>query len=104
MKELQEKATPGEAAPVLEFDKDDVDTLDFVTATANLRAHVFGIQQKSKFDTKRELADSNELDEALTLRRDGWQHHSCDRDNKCNDSWYLCPTGVQGAPERSSTC
>lgn len=99
MKELQEKATPGDAAPVLEFDKDDVDTLDFVTATANLRAHVFGIQQKSKFDTKRELDDSDELDEALTFHRDGRQHYSCNRDNKCNDSWDLCPTGVQGAPK-----
>lgn len=40
--------------PILVFDKDDVDTLDFVTACANLRATVFGIDPKSKFDTKRE--------------------------------------------------
>ncbi|THC98664.1 hypothetical protein EYZ11_001867 [Aspergillus tanneri] len=38
--------------PVLDFDKDDVDTLDFVTASANLRASIFGIDPKSKFDTK----------------------------------------------------
>lgn len=44
----------GETHPVLDFDKDDVDTLDFVTATANLRATIFGIDPKSKFDTKRE--------------------------------------------------
>ena len=34
------------------FDKDDGETLDFVTATANLRAHVYGIEEKSRFDVK----------------------------------------------------
>ena len=38
--------------PMITFDKDDDDTLDFVTATANLRAQIFGIESKSKFDTK----------------------------------------------------
>ncbi|KAF7594451.1 E1 ubiquitin-activating protein uba2 [Aspergillus hancockii] len=38
--------------PILVFDKDDADTLDFVTACANLRATIFGIDPKSKFDTK----------------------------------------------------
>ncbi|RMZ77669.1 hypothetical protein DV738_g4249, partial [Chaetothyriales sp. CBS 135597] len=38
--------------PAITFDKDDDDTLDFVTATANLRAQIFGIEAKSKFDTK----------------------------------------------------
>lgn len=45
----------GDSHPILDFDKDDVDTLDFVAATANLRAAIFGIDPKSKFDTKREL-------------------------------------------------
>ena len=40
------------APPIITFDKDDDDTLDFVTATANLRAQIFGIEPKSKFDTK----------------------------------------------------
>lgn len=40
------------AAPVLIFDKDDEDTLDFVAASANLRSLVFGIESKSKFDIK----------------------------------------------------
>lgn len=53
MKALHDTAM-GELPPVLDFDKDDVDTLDFVTATANLRATIFGIDPKSKFDTKRE--------------------------------------------------
>lgn len=52
--ELQENASSSDPAPILTFDKDDVDTLDFVTATANLRATIFHIDNKSKFDTKRE--------------------------------------------------
>lgn len=39
-------------APEIEFDKDDEDTLDFVTAAANLRSSAFNIELKSKFDTK----------------------------------------------------
>ena len=38
--------------PVLSFDKDDDDTLDFVAASANLRSNVFGIEPKSKFEIK----------------------------------------------------
>jgi ubiquitin-like 1-activating enzyme E1 B len=38
--------------PVLTFDKDDDDTLDFVAASASLRSHIFGIQARSKFDIK----------------------------------------------------
>ena len=52
--EMQTKATPGDKQPILSFDKDDEDTLDFVTAAANLRSAAFHIELKSKFDTKRE--------------------------------------------------
>ena len=38
--------------PIITFDKDDDDTMDFVTASANLRARIFNIERKSKFDTK----------------------------------------------------
>ena len=41
--------------PTLTFDKDDDDILDFVTASANLRSIVFGIETRSKFDIKRML-------------------------------------------------
>ncbi|PWY91747.1 hypothetical protein BO94DRAFT_378610 [Aspergillus sclerotioniger CBS 115572] len=51
LKTLQE-TTKSDVKPILVFDKDDVDTLDFVTATANLRAKIFRIDPKSKFDTK----------------------------------------------------
>ncbi|EPY54243.1 SUMO E1-like activator enzyme Fub2 [Schizosaccharomyces cryophilus OY26] len=36
----------------LSFDKDDKDTMDFVAASANLRAYSFGIEQNSEFDIK----------------------------------------------------
>lgn len=39
-------------APVIEFDKDDQDTLDFVAASANIRSTIFGIERKSCFDIK----------------------------------------------------
>ncbi|KAI9744895.1 MAG: E1 ubiquitin-activating protein uba2 [Claussenomyces sp. TS43310] len=42
----------GAASPNITFDKDDEDTLDFVTASANLRSIVFGIETKSRFDIK----------------------------------------------------
>ncbi|KAI9249534.1 hypothetical protein BY458DRAFT_525497 [Sporodiniella umbellata] len=37
---------------VLSFDKDDEDAIEFVTATSNLRAHLFNITTKSLFDVK----------------------------------------------------
>jgi len=43
------KRTPEE---YLSFDKDDKEMLDFVTATSNLRAHVFGIDKQSRFKVK----------------------------------------------------
>jgi ubiquitin-like 1-activating enzyme E1 B len=46
-------SSSGEAVePIITFDKDDQDTLDFVTASANLRSIVFGIETKSRFDIK----------------------------------------------------
>lgn len=53
MLELKASVKDGEAAPILAFDKDDEDTLDFVAASANLRSLIFGIDSKSKFDIKR---------------------------------------------------
>lgn len=51
-KALEAKLTSDNQKPILSFDKDDEDTLDFVTATANLRAAAFHIDQKSKFEVK----------------------------------------------------
>ncbi|XP_076035851.1 ubiquitin-like activating enzyme 2 [Oratosquilla oratoria] len=36
----------------LVWDKDDADCLDFVTACANIRAHIFNITMKTRFDVK----------------------------------------------------
>ncbi|XP_066992767.2 SUMO-activating enzyme subunit 2 isoform X2 [Anabrus simplex] len=37
---------------VLVWDKDDKNAMDFVAACANIRAHIFGIPQKTRFDIK----------------------------------------------------
>ncbi|KAJ9648149.1 E1 ubiquitin-activating protein uba2 [Coniosporium apollinis] len=52
LEELRANADTGNAPPILTFDKDDEDTLDFVAASANLRSHIFGIETRSKFDIK----------------------------------------------------
>lgn len=49
---LRSNPDTSNAPPILTFDKDDVDTLDFVAASANLRSHIFGIETRSKFDIK----------------------------------------------------
>ena len=38
----------------ISFDKDDDDTLDFVTAAANLRSTAYGIPGKSRWEVKGE--------------------------------------------------
>jgi ubiquitin-like 1-activating enzyme E1 B len=50
--ELKKNKAPEDPEPTISFDKDDIDTLDFVTASANIRSHIFGIDKKSRFDTK----------------------------------------------------
>ena len=51
LQELKEKSNDA----ILSFDKDDEDAMDFVTATANLRAYIFHIPQKSRFEVKCKL-------------------------------------------------
>ncbi|XP_041853499.1 SUMO-activating enzyme subunit 2 [Melanotaenia boesemani] len=46
--QLQEK---GEGAELV-WDKDDLPAMDFVTAAANLRMHIFSMNMKSRFDVK----------------------------------------------------
>ena len=53
LKRTQLQVNGNGAPPILTFDKDDDDTLDFVAASANLRSFVFGIERRSKFDIKR---------------------------------------------------
>ncbi|KAI9687726.1 MAG: E1 ubiquitin-activating protein uba2 [Bathelium mastoideum] len=52
LEEARANVDLGNAQPILTFDKDDEDTLDFVAAAANLRSFVFEIERKSKFDIK----------------------------------------------------
>src|ERR1700712_4892108 len=49
---MQSTSNGNSNAPFITFDKDDEDTLDFVTASANLRSIVFGIETKSRFEIK----------------------------------------------------
>ena len=41
-----------EGEEIISFDKDDDDTLDFVTAAANLRSGAYGIPSKSRWEVK----------------------------------------------------
>lgn len=52
MSEMQSVANGDGPSPMIAFDKDDEDTLDFVTAGANIRSIIFGIETKSRFDVK----------------------------------------------------
>jgi ubiquitin-like 1-activating enzyme E1 B len=52
MSQLKEGKDASLPDPVITFDKDDEDTLDFVAASANIRSTVFGIERKSRFDIK----------------------------------------------------
>lgn len=58
---------------VLSFDKDDDDTLDFVLATANLRAIAYGITNKTRFQVKGELSYS---DVSVQLTGQKWRETS----------------------------
>ena len=53
LEELRATTDIGNTAPVLSFDKDDKDTLDFVASAANLRSLTFHIEPKSEFEIKR---------------------------------------------------
>ncbi|KAG5952240.1 hypothetical protein E4U57_006298 [Claviceps arundinis] len=52
MMELTRTKNPEQPDPAITFDKDDIDTLDFVASSANIRSTMFGIDRKSRFDIK----------------------------------------------------
>lgn len=52
MMELKRTKNPEQPDPAITFDKDDIDTLDFVASSANIRSTMFGIDRKSRFDIK----------------------------------------------------
>lgn len=49
---LAKRSASSANAEPLSFDKDDNDTLDFVTASSNLRSRVYSIETKTRFDVK----------------------------------------------------
>ncbi|KAI9373008.1 hypothetical protein BJX61DRAFT_408444 [Aspergillus egyptiacus] len=86
LKSMQ-KSEGGDPCPILTFDKDDDDSLDFVTAGANLRATIFGIEPQSKFETKKiagniipAIATTNAMTaglcvlQALKVLKDDYEH------------------------------
>ncbi|KAJ9244783.1 hypothetical protein DTO169E5_1164 [Paecilomyces variotii] len=86
LRTLQE-TTKDSIRPIITFDKDDVDTLDFVAASANLRSAIFGIEAKSKFDIKQmagniipAIATTNAMTaglcvlQAFKVLRDDYEH------------------------------
>ncbi|KAM4059143.1 thiF family protein [Hirsutella rhossiliensis] len=52
MLQLKQTKEPSAPEPTISFDKDDLDTLDFVASSANIRSAIFGIDRKSRFDIK----------------------------------------------------
>jgi ubiquitin-like 1-activating enzyme E1 B len=69
---LSSRAQAGEQD--ISFDKDDKDTLDFVSAAANLRSYIFGIPQNSEWEIKQmagniipAIATSNALTASLSV-------------------------------------
>lgn len=52
MQDMKKSSDGKSADPIITFDKDDEDTMDFVAASANLRSIIFGIETKSRFDIK----------------------------------------------------
>lgn len=51
-KRIKELESNDNENPILAWDKDDEDAMNFVTAASNLRCHIFSIPLKSKFETK----------------------------------------------------
>lgn len=52
MLELKKAHDGSGPEPIITFDKDDEDTLDFVASSANIRSTIFGIDRRSSFDIK----------------------------------------------------
>ncbi|KAJ6441848.1 ubiquitin-activating enzyme E1-like protein [Purpureocillium lavendulum] len=52
MLQLKKAKEPSAPEPIITFDKDDEDTLDFVASSANIRSTIFAIDRKARFDIK----------------------------------------------------
>lgn len=83
---------PEGESPIISFDKDDDDTLDFVAASANIRSHIFDIEKKSKFEIKRKCQSTPQY--VSNSIRNGWEYHSCHCYYKRNDGCTLRFAGI----------
>jgi ubiquitin-like 1-activating enzyme E1 B len=77
------------------FDKDDDDTLDFVTAAANLRSGAYGIPGKSRWEVKgaRAARPLSWQVHRHIMSRNGREHHTCNCNNQCNYFGFDCAAG-----------
>lgn len=76
----------------LAFDKDDDDTLDFVLATANLRAIAYGIETKTRFQVKGRLRCVMSL-----ISRNGRKYYPSDCDHQRHHCWSNRHAGCSAA-------
>ena len=90
----QDSSSKDDAPAILTFDKDDVDTLDFVAASANIRAFAFGIPVKSKFEIKREISIPQPKQDGADGCRNGRKYHPGNCDHERYDGGSLCPPSV----------
>jgi len=89
---LAERLRAGE--DTISFDKDDDDTLDFVTAASNLRSAAYGIEGKTRWEVKGKFgcpvsclfAERN-----IGIFRNGWEYYPCHSDHKRNRFWFDSP-------------
>lgn len=81
---------------IISFDKDDDDTLDFVTAAANLRSAAYGIPGKSRWEVKGATETSSVFLVPIigSVHRDGWEHNTRNCNNECNHLRPDCATGT----------
>jgi ubiquitin-like 1-activating enzyme E1 B len=80
---------------IISFDKDDDDTLDFVTAAANLRSGSYGIPGKSRWEVKgaRPARPLSWQVHRHIVYRNGREHHTCNCNNQRNYFGFDRPAG-----------
>ena len=81
---------------IISFDKDDDDTLDFVTAAANLRSGAYGIPGKSRWEVKG-ARPARFLPWQVyrhNMSRNGREHHTCNCNNQRNYFRFDCTPGL----------
>jgi hypothetical protein len=86
----------------ISFDKDDDDTLDFVTAAANLRSFAYTIERKTRWEVKGQFSAIFWYPRHLIVHflfRNGWEHHPSYSYNKRGHIWPHRLTSPSPPPE-----